>query len=119
LRDFEGTLFELRMTRVSKAAQSTQLLWAAPPDNFIFIDADLNTQKPGYAASGGVTVSGKAPVKPAHAKPTPSPTIAPPDGIDANGTEGNSEGFREQGGVLFSLLTRTMPRETWQQIPLD
>ena len=38
-----GTLFELRMSRVSKAAQGTQLLWAAPPDNFIFIDADLMT----------------------------------------------------------------------------
>ena len=49
-----GTLFELRMTRVSKAAQSTQLIWAAPPDQFIFIDADLNTQKPGNAAPGSV-----------------------------------------------------------------
>ena len=54
-----GTLFELRMTRVSKAAQSTQLIWAAPPDHFIFIDADLNTQKPGNAAPGSVTPSGK------------------------------------------------------------
>ena len=45
-----GTLFELRMSRVSKAAQGTQLIWAAPPDQFIFIDADLNTQKPGNAA---------------------------------------------------------------------
>ena len=44
-----GTLFELRMTRVSKAAQSTQLLWAPPPDDFIFIDADLNTQRPGHS----------------------------------------------------------------------
>ena len=50
-----GTLFELRMTRVSKAAQGTQLLWAAPPDHFIFIDADLKTQKPGNAAPGSVT----------------------------------------------------------------
>jgi hypothetical protein len=49
-----GTLFELRMTRVSKAAQSTQLLWAAPPDNFIFIDADLMTHKPAMAAPGSV-----------------------------------------------------------------
>ena len=54
-----GTLFELRMTRVSKAAQGTQLLWATPPDHFIFIDADLNTQKPDYAAPGSVTPSGK------------------------------------------------------------
>jgi hypothetical protein len=54
-----GTLFELRMIRVSKAAQSTQLIWATPPDQFIFIDADLNTQKPGNAAPGSVTPTGK------------------------------------------------------------
>ena len=54
-----GTLFELRMTHVNKAAQGTQLIWAARPDHFIFIDGDLNTQKPDYAASGSVTSSGK------------------------------------------------------------
>jgi hypothetical protein len=54
-----GTLFELRMTKVSKSAQGTQLIWAAPPDQFIFIDADLNTQEPGNAAPGSVTPSGK------------------------------------------------------------
>ena len=54
-----GTLFNLNMTRVSKAAQGTQLIWAAAPDHFIFIDADLNTQKPGNAAPGSVTPSGK------------------------------------------------------------
>jgi hypothetical protein len=53
-----GTLFELRMTRMSKLAQGTQWIWAAPPDHFIFIDADLQTQKPGYAASGSITPSG-------------------------------------------------------------
>jgi hypothetical protein len=53
-----GTLFELKMLRVNKA-QSTQLIWAAPPDNFIFIDADLKTQKPGSAENGSVTASGK------------------------------------------------------------
>jgi hypothetical protein len=50
-----GTLFELRMTGVSKAAQGTPLIWAAPPDQFFFIDADLNTQKPGNAAPGTIT----------------------------------------------------------------
>ena len=54
-----GTLFELRMSRVSQAAQSTPLIWAAAPDHFIFIDADLKTQKPGNAAPGSVTPSGK------------------------------------------------------------
>jgi hypothetical protein len=55
----EGTLFELRMAGVNKAARSTRLLWAAPPDNFVFIDIDLKTQKPGNAAPGSITVSGK------------------------------------------------------------
>jgi uncharacterized delta-60 repeat protein len=63
-----GTLFELTMTRVSKAAQGTQLFWAAPPNDFIFIDTDLKTQKPataspskggpGNAAPGSVILSG-------------------------------------------------------------
>ena len=54
-----GTLFELRMTRVSQAAQGTQLLWAAAPNQFIFIDADLKTQQPGKAAPGSVSPSRK------------------------------------------------------------
>jgi len=53
----EGTLFELRMNRENKAAQGTPLQWAAAPDQFIFIDADLNTQKPDNAPSGSLTPS--------------------------------------------------------------
>ena len=54
-----GTLFELRMTRVNEAAQGAPLLWAAPPNQFIFIDANLKTQKPGCAAPGSVSPSKK------------------------------------------------------------
>jgi hypothetical protein len=54
-----GTLFNLNMTRVSPGAQGTQLIWAAPPDNLIFIDADLNTQRAGNVAPGRVTISVK------------------------------------------------------------
>ena len=50
-----GTLFELRMKRVSSTpGASTALTWAALPDQFILIDADLNTQAPGNAAPGSV-----------------------------------------------------------------
>jgi hypothetical protein len=49
-----GPLFELRMTRMSKAAQSTQLIWAAPPDQFIFIDTNLDTHEVGHPAPGSV-----------------------------------------------------------------
>lgn len=54
----EGTLFELKMKRVVKGAQSTQLLWTEP-NQFIFIDADLNQLRSGSASSGRVTISGR------------------------------------------------------------
>jgi hypothetical protein len=114
-----GTLFELRMTRVSKAAQGTQLLWAAPPDQFIFIDADLKTQRPGYAASGGVTFLEGAPVRLAPPEPIPAPAMTPADAIDANRIEGNEAMFAEGNEVLFSLRQRPLPLETWQRIRLD
>jgi len=52
-----GTLFELNMTRVSTGAIGTQLSWAPAPDQFIFIDADLNTRTVGSVAPGGVNVT--------------------------------------------------------------
>ena len=50
-----GTLFLLKMERVSQSGETTPLVWAAPPDNFIFINADLETQRPGSASSGSVS----------------------------------------------------------------
>ena len=47
-----GTLFELRLRRVAKGGETTVLQWKPAPDNFIFIDADLNTQKPMAEVSG-------------------------------------------------------------------
>jgi hypothetical protein len=52
-----GTLFGLRMIKVSDAADSTQLLWGSPP-NFIFIDGDLNTRKPAKVMDGSVSTGG-------------------------------------------------------------
>ena len=104
------------MTRVSKAAQGTQLIWAAPPNQFIFIDADLKTQKPGYSASGGVNASGEAPAPP---KAAPTRTIAPLDVIDENGTEGDEATIGEGSGLLFALFQQTTPREPSQRIRLE
>ena len=50
-----GTLFQLRMKMMNKASRVTQLLWAQPPDHFIFIDADLNVRRPDYAAPGSIS----------------------------------------------------------------
>jgi hypothetical protein len=54
-----GTLFELEMIKVNRTTLSTQLVWAAPPNHFIFIDADLKMQKPGNAGPGRVTTGSK------------------------------------------------------------
>jgi len=54
-----GTLFNLNMTRVSSTpGASTALTWAAPPDNFYFIDASLNPHAPDSAPPGSVTIQG-------------------------------------------------------------
>lgn len=53
-----GTLFELRMINVSKVTQGTQLLWASHPNEFMFIDVDLNTRTPVKAHSGVVGPTG-------------------------------------------------------------
>jgi hypothetical protein len=55
-----GTLFNLNMVRISNApGASTDLTWAIPPANFIFIDGDLNGHAPGIAVNGNVTLSGQ------------------------------------------------------------
>ena len=49
-----GTLFQLRIRKEGVGERVTQLLWALPPDDFIFIDADLNPHKPDYTGPGSV-----------------------------------------------------------------
>ena len=89
--DFEplsgsGTLFELRMIKVGNAAQITQLFWAAPPDHFIFIDGDLKTHKPGYAAPGSVTATWK------HKES--QQRYDPPDSIISSGRQRTQQSVR-------------------------
>jgi len=49
-----GTLFELKINRVGQG--STQLAWAHSPNQFIFIDADLNTNAVGNTAPGQIRI---------------------------------------------------------------
>ena len=54
-----GTLFQLNLTRVSSTpGASTPLIWAAPPGDFYFIDADLNNRPPSSTPSGSLTIQG-------------------------------------------------------------
>ena len=54
-----GTLFNLNMTRVSSTpGASTALTWAAPPNNFIFIDGNLDSHAPGSTPPGSITIQG-------------------------------------------------------------
>jgi hypothetical protein len=68
-----GTLFELRLSKVNLIGYVTQLFWAAPPDHFIFIDGDLNTQKPVYTAPGSIAL---------RAAPATSTPVEPIDATD-------------------------------------
>src|SRR5436189_5277292 len=56
-----GTLYELRMLRLSSTpGASTSLSWAASPDNFFFIDGDLNTHD-ATQANGFIPITGTTP----------------------------------------------------------
>lgn len=48
----EGPLFELNMSKVEP--RTGKLQWAAEPNQFIFIDADLNTQSPSLIGAGSI-----------------------------------------------------------------
>jgi hypothetical protein len=53
----EGPLFDLRFTSTtSKTNASTALVWSAEPNNFIFIDADLQRRTPASAPQGKLTL---------------------------------------------------------------
>jgi hypothetical protein len=45
------------MTKVGFTPRSTPLVWKPDPDNFIFVDADLNTHPPGSTPPGSITVT--------------------------------------------------------------
>ena len=92
-----GTLFELKMLRMSGTPGNTcPLVWAAAPQNFIFIDDNLDTHSPNQT-NGLITITGTAtptptptptatatatppptPTPTATATPTPTPTATPP-----------------------------------------
>ena len=56
-----GTLFHLNMTRVSSTSgANTALTWKPDPDNFFFIDADLDTNAPGSTPPGSITIQAGA-----------------------------------------------------------
>src|SRR5438128_1209768 len=53
-----GTLFELRMLRVSSTpGDMSPLVWRPDPDNFFFIDDNLNTHAP-RQTNGVITITG-------------------------------------------------------------
>ncbi len=52
-----GTLFNLNMTRVSSTVgASTALTWGAPPNDFIFIDGNLDSHGPNSTPPGSITI---------------------------------------------------------------
>lgn len=65
-----GTLYNLRMLRVSSTpGANSPLIWAADPNNFYFIDANLNTVIPSQT-NGSITITGQGPSPTATATAT-------------------------------------------------
>ena len=68
-----GVLYNLRMRRVSSTpGANTPLAWKPDPDNFLFIDADLNMFAP-TQNDGLITITGPEGTPP----PTPTPSATP------------------------------------------
>jgi len=73
-----GKLFELRMLRVSNTpGVSSPLNWNPDPNNFIYIDVDLNSFAPAEE-SGLISIGGVGPSPTATATAHPANTV-PPD----------------------------------------
>src|SRR5207248_20723 len=80
-----GTLFNVRMLRVSNTPGATSpLVWKPDPDNFIFIDDNLDQHTPNQT-NGLITITGVPPTPSptptatatATASPIPTPTSTP------------------------------------------
>ena len=56
-----GTLFELNVAKTAIDSEAAALIWAEPPDDFTFIDIDLNMRKPATAGHGSVDSSSERP----------------------------------------------------------
>ena len=71
-----GTLFELRMLRVSSTSGAmSPLVWKPAPDNFIFIDKNLDTHATNQT-NGLITITGSLATPTAAPSPTPGGTTA-------------------------------------------
>jgi CSLREA domain-containing protein len=83
-----GTLFNLKLTRVSNTVgANTPLIWAASPNNFVFIASNLSTQPPDSTPNGSITIVG-----PSAANGDVSGRI-----LDANGNPVEGAGVRMSG----------------------
>ena len=100
-----GILFSLNMLRVSSTpGANTALAWAAPPDDFFFIDKNLDTSAPVSTPPGsitiaqGVTVSGTVTY-------CSNPSLNPAPGVTltATGTASASTSSDGSGNYALSL----------------
>jgi hypothetical protein len=73
-----GPLFNIHWKRVStNPGDATTLTWAIPPNDFEFIDTDLNSFSPPQN-NGSITIVGGATPTPQPATPTPTPRPSTP-----------------------------------------
>lgn len=101
-----GTLFNLNLTRVSNSSgASTPLTWAAAPNNFYFIDANLDSHAPANTPAGSITI--QAISISGTVTYCSNPTLPPIAGVTLtlSGTGSGSTTTDGSGNYQFSSLT--------------
>jgi len=103
-----GTLFILNMTRVSSTpGANTPLTWQPPPDNFYFIDADLNNFAPGSTPPGSITITAANINISGTITYCTNPTLPPVPGatLTLTGSSSGSTVSNGSGGYTFSVTS--------------
>ena len=101
----QGTLFELRMLRVSGTpGAASPLVWAAPPNTFFFIDADMVIRTP-TQTNGLITIQGPINISGTISYcPNPVPGPVPSVTLTLTGSGSGSTLSDSSGNYIFSSL---------------
>jgi len=103
-----GILYNLNMTRVSSTpGASTALTWAASPNNFIFIDADLNSQSVCNTPVGSITIQSPTFNISGAVTYCSNPSVPPVPGATLTLSGGSSGSTTSDGSGNYSFSSLT------------
>jgi len=103
-----GNLFQLNLVRVSSTpGASTPLIWAASPNDFFFIDADLNQRQPDSTPFGSITIQAATVSISGNLTYCSSPTLNPVPGVTLTLSGDGSGSTVSDGSGNYTLSSIT------------